>query len=104
MLISSRPLEIAATLVAAGGLVCAVARAVGFDSLLNWGSLSALGLVLVFAAALIERRRGWLIARLLSATGLGDDGDSHAGPHPAPGAALSSRAAVAHTAVPTGAA
>lgn len=63
MLVSSRPLEITATLVAVSGLVCAVSCAIGFDSLLNWGSLSILGLLLVFAAAVIERRRGLIVAR-----------------------------------------
>lgn len=70
MLTSARPLEVVALLVALSGLLSAVARAVGLDSLFNWGSLSALGLLLVFAAALLERRRPWLVARLYRATRL----------------------------------
>lgn len=72
MLLSSRALEASGMLLGASGLVCAVTTAFGLGGFLNWGGLSALGALLVVAAAVLERRRGWVVARLLRATGLGE--------------------------------
>lgn len=59
-----------AGLLVLGGACAAFDRAVGFESLANWGTLSVLGLLVVIAAAHVERHRGkvlsWVAARLRS--------------------------------------
>jgi hypothetical protein len=73
MLLSSRALEVSGMVFGAAGLVCAVTMAVGLGGFLNWGGLSGLGALLVVAAAVLERRRGWVVARLMRATGLREE-------------------------------
>ncbi len=47
-----------------GGLVVGVTQAIDVASLWNWGSLSALGMGLVFVAAWVERRRPELVQQV----------------------------------------
>jgi hypothetical protein len=77
---SWRWLELPATLVSLAGLVAAVVGAIGLGSLLDWGGLSALGILLVAVAGVVEKRRTWLVARLGRATGFDDDPSASAPP------------------------
>lgn len=70
----------ASALVTLGGICTVFERAVGFDSLANWGTLSALGLLVVVGAAYVERHKdevmAWMSARTKARRAdATDDGD-----------------------------
>jgi hypothetical protein len=51
-----------AALVTLGGVCVVFERAVGFDGLANWGTLSVLGLLVVVSAAYVERHKAKVMA------------------------------------------
>jgi hypothetical protein len=73
-----------AALVTLGGVCVVFERAVGFDSLANWGTLSVLGLLVVVSAAYVERHKAkvmaWMSTRMKARTEDEKDDDNSTRP------------------------
>lgn len=59
-----RLVVVAGGVAAVVGLGCVVDAAIGFSSLMNWGSLTVLGIGSLLTAALVDRHRGRIVRRL----------------------------------------
>ncbi len=62
---SQRILALLAGASALIGLACTVVLAVRIEAMLNWTALSVLGVLLIFGATLVEKRRTWFVRRVL---------------------------------------